>query len=373
MKNKLKLFTIILLTFTSLIIIAPLVAAKTRDSYMINYIYANQGLIEDSEDFFGDNYEENTQALQILDYYNAFSIEGPFGVEHQVDKVDLSNYLEDNLYDMFDSNTLLLYDLYNILQAFVLIGYTIDSALNVTVQKYLNSSSHVSGGFSPINTSISSDLASTFYAYQIYNLLGVEFPNKTIHENWILSCFRIDGGYAGNSTLTSTLLTTYYAVVLISELDSVNALMSKSKTLEYLNSFFINDTYDQIGYGGYLPMELAVFPLLSSTYFAATAIDYIQGNQSSYLHKDATVSWILERQNFQDGGFSDKYSENNQELSSITTTSYAFKTLMLFDSLSSLDQEVFMVEFNYLILTIVLVAIGILIIISYVIWRRRRV
>ena len=370
MKNKLKLFTIILLTFTSLIIIAPLVAAKTRDSYMINYIYANQGLIEDSEDFFGDNYEENTQALQILDYYNAFSIEGPFGVEHQVDKVDLSNYLEDNLYDMFDSNTLLLYDLYNILQAFDLIGYAIDSALNLTIQKYLNSSSHVGGGFSPINTSISRDLASTFYAYQIYNLIGVDFPNKTVQENWILSCFKLDGGYAGNSTLTSTLLTTYYAVALISQLDNVDALVSKSKTLEYLNSFFINDTYDQIGYGGYLPSTIATFPLLSSTHFAATAINYIQ---SSDLHEKATVSWILDRQNFQDGGFSDKYSENNQELSSITTTFYAFNSLLLFNSLSSLDQDIFMVEFNYLILTIVLVAIGILVVIAYVIWRRRRI
>ena len=337
---------------------------------MINFIYANQGLVEGSDDFFGDNYEQNTQALEILDNYNAFSIEGPLGVEHQVDKVDLAYYLEDNLNDMFDSDTLLLYDLYNILQAFHLIGYNIDSTLNLTIQKYLNSSSHVGGGFSPTNTSLSRDLASTFYAYQIYSLLKVDFPNKTIHENWILSCFKFDGGYAGNSSLTSTLLTTYYAVVLISELDNVDALISKSKTLEYLNSFFINDTYDPIGYGGYLPMTLATFPLLSSTYFAATAINLIQ---PSDLHKKATVSWVLDRQNFRDGGFSDKYSENNQELSSITTTSYAFNILMLFNSLSSLDQDVFMVEFNYLILTIVLVAIGILIIIAYIVWRRRRV
>jgi hypothetical protein len=337
---------------------------------MIDFIYANQGVIEDSEDFLGETYQENAQALQILNHYDALKIEGVLGVENQVDKVELSNYLEDNLNDMLDSNTLLLYDLYYILQAFDLIGYSIDSALNVTIQKYLNSSSHVDGGFSPINSSNSRDLTSTFYAYQIYDLLGIEFPNKTIHENWILSCFKIDGGYAGNSTLTSTLLTTYYAVVLINELDSVDALVSKSKTLEYLNSFFINDTYDLIRYGGYLPMDIAVFPLLSSTYFAATAIDCIQ---SSNLHVDATVSWVLDRQNFQDGGFSDKYSENNQELSSITTTFYAFNSLMLFNSLSSLDKDVFMVEFNYLILTIVLVVIGILIIVAYIIWRRRRV
>ena len=339
---------------------------------MINFIYANQGVIEDSDDFFGDTYAENSQALQILDYYNAFKIQGALGVEHQVDKTDLSTYLEDNLNDMFDSNTLLLYDLYNILESFNLLGYTIDSALSTKVQKYLNSSSHVGGGFKPINTSSSRDMVSTFYAYQIYDLLGIEFPNKTIHENWILSCAKIDGGYAGNSTLTSTLLTTYYAVSLISELDNVDALVFKSKTLNYLNSFFINDTYDQIGYGGYLPTNLAVFPLLSSTYFAATAINYIE---SSDLHKDATVSWVLDRQNFQDGGFSDKYSENNQELSSITTTFYAFSTLApkLFNSLTLLDEDVFMVEFNYIILIIVLVGIGVLIGIAYVIWRRRKV
>ena len=333
---------------------------------MINFIYANQGLTESRNNFFGENYEENTQALQILAKFNAFSFEGG---KYQVDKIDLGNSLEDNLTDMFDSNTLLLCDLYNILQALDLIGYSY-SGLNTTIQNYLNSCSNVEGGFSPINTSNSRDLTSTFYAYQIYHLLGIEFPNKTIQESWILNCSSIDGGYAGNSTLPSTLLTTYYAVFLISELDNVNALANKSKTLDYLNSLFVTDKYDSIKYGGYLPSQLAVFPLLSSTYYAITAINLIE---SSNLHRDPTVSWILDRQNYQDGGFSDKYSENNQELSSITATFYAFKSLMLFDSLSLLNQDVFMVEFNYFILTIVLIAVGVLIIIAYMIWRRRRI
>ena len=344
--------------------------AKTRSSYLIDYIYSNQGVSEDNGELFGLTYEDTAQALEILKYYNAFSIEGVLGVEHKVDKVELSDYLEEQLVHMFDSKTILIYDVYYILQSLNLIDSSIGTALSERIERYLNSSSHNSGGFSSLNTSDTRDLSSTFYAYKIYDLLGAEFPNSTIHENWILDCYNNDGGFGGNSTLPSTILTTYYAIVLIAELDDLDSLITKSITVDYLTSFYMDNEYDSIKYGGYRPATQSTYPLISSTFLCTSVIDYIN---PARLNRTETVNWVIDRQNFQDGGFSDIFTLNNQELSSIPASYYAFKTLILFDAQSSLNINDFMVEFDFFVLLIVFSVCGALVILVYVIWRKRKV
>lgn len=370
MKNKSSIFTIIILTFTFLIFIAPTVFAKTRSSYLIDYIYSNQGLTEESGELFGETYEDTAQALEILKYYQAFTIESLFGVENKVDQAELRDYLNEQLEEIFDSNTIVLYEVFNILRSLDLIGFVIDNALNETIEDYLNSCSHNDGGFRPNDTSDTRDLTSTFYAYQIYDLLGIEFPNLTIHKSWILDCSNLDGGYGGTPTLPSTILTTYYATFLIGELDNVDALISKSKTSEYFSSLYVNDEYDFLKNGGYLPTAQSIYPLLSSTFLCTAAINYID---HSKLNESATIDWVIYRQNHQDGGFSDKFTYDNQELSSIRTSYYAFKTLILFGAEALLNENAFMVEFDFLILTIVCTVFGALVIIGYVIWRKRKI
>ena len=347
-----------------------MVLAKTRSSYLIDYIYSNQGISEDSGELFGETYEETAQALEILKYYNAFTIESILGVENKVDKVELSDYLEEQLIDMFDSKTVVLYDVYNILQSLNLIDSTIETTLGERIEEYLNSSSHNSGGFSRTNTTEKRDLTSTFYAYKIYDLLGAEFPNYTVHKSWILDCYNGDGGFGGNSTLPSTILTTYYAIVLIAGLDNIDSLYSKSMTLDYLSSFYMDDEYNSLEYGGYLPSKYSSYPLLSSTFHCATGIDYIN---TARLNKTVTANWVIVRQNFQDGGFSDIFTFDNQELSSIPASYYAFKTLTLFGLESLLNQHDFMVEFDFFVLIIVLSVVGVLVIVAYLIWRKRKI
>jgi hypothetical protein len=251
-----------------------------------------------------------------------------------------------------------------------LIDSTIETTLGERIEEYLNSTSHNNGGFSSINTSDTRDLTSTYYAYKIYGLLGAEFPNSTIHESWILDCFNLDGGFGGNSTLPSTILTTYYAVILIAELDDIDSLNAKSMTLDYLTSYFINDEYDPLKYGGYLPATQSTYPLLSSTFLCTTAIDYIN---PARLNKTATANWVIDRQNYQDGGFNDIFSLDNQELSSIPASYYAFKTLTLFGLESLLNQHDFMVEFDFFVLIIVFSVFGVLVVVAYLIWRKRKI
>ena len=82
---------------------------------------------------------------------------------------------------------------------------------------------------------------------------------------------------------------------------------------------------------------------------------------------------VFSRQNFLDGGFNDKITRYDQEFSSITTSYYAFKILLSFDSLHLLNEEIFMVEFSYITLIVVLSVIGILAFVAYWIWHKRKI
>jgi len=82
---------------------------------------------------------------------------------------------------------------------------------------------------------------------------------------------------------------------------------------------------------------------------------------------------VLGRQNFLDGGFGDWTEGIDEAYSSISTSYSGFKILQILGQLNLLDEDIFMVEFNFLIFIIVLSVVGVLIVVIYVILRRRRI
>ena len=194
--------------------------------------------------------------------------------------------------------------------------------------------------------------------------------NPTIHKTWVLSCNNTDGGYGGNQSLSSTIVTTYFAVYLVDALGDVSDLANETQTLEYFKSFYVDDPINTGNYGGYLPDFLADNTLLSSTYYCVKGIELIDENELNGVN---TVNWVLNRQNYRDGGFSDWVEGNDQRDSSVSASFYAFKLLETFNSLEKLNEDVFAVEFSYLILIIIPSIIGILIGIIYLFYRRRRI
>ncbi|GAH35825.1 unnamed protein product, partial [marine sediment metagenome] len=229
----------------------------------------------------------------------------------------------------------------------------------------LNGTEQVGGGFSYLNSTMSPSLSSTFFVVQIHSLLAPSQPlqNITLHKDWVLLNYNTDGGY-GNTT--STLLSIYYAVSLLDQLTSVDDLVNKSKTLSYLTSFYVNNPSDVNNIGGYIPALTSKSSLLSSTYYCVMAISLVN---NSFLNVGRTTNWVLSRQYFQDGGFADIVDGNFQPSSSVVGSFFAFETI----SLSKLDAEIWMVEFNYWILIILMASIGIIVVIGIVIWRRRRI
>jgi prenyltransferase beta subunit len=345
----------------------PNVLGATRQSYLTSFISSNEIIGEGFTNAIeGDDtvsFEATAHALDILTYYVIF----PQDIE------TLKTNLEDDLKEMFDNNEVVLYDLYYLLKSLNILGHIIDSLLMDRIYKFVNDTEQISGGFSFSNTSKSANLASTYYVIQINTLIDNPIENISLHKNWVLSCNNSDGGYGGNQSLTSTYLDTCFAALILDDerFGDINDLVDRTKTLAYLKSFYVNNSADLNSYGGYLPDELAEYALLSSTYYCVKVISLIE---SSELNTVATIAWILERQNFKDGGFAENSEAYQQKASSVIASYYAFSTLMILDPLLSvLNSEIWMVEFNYLILGIVLGSIGLVIAAAIFLLRRRRI
>jgi len=349
--------------------IIPIVLGKTRKTYLKDFLYDTEVEGEGFKNGVGAGEpinEATAYALEILDYYDLNAHEA----------TDLTTKLETELESMFDSDDIVLYDLYYLLKSLFFIDEDYSTNVNFLnlknrIHLFINGTEQISGGFSFSNSSTLASMSSTYFVVQIFNLIDEPIPNETIHKDWIILCNNSDGGYGGNSSLSSNLLTTYYAVSLLETLNfSVDYLANKSQTLIYLNSFYIQNPSDPNNFGGCLPDLTANYALISSTYHCIYAISLIDEN---VLNKDQTVKWILTRQYFQDGGFADITEGTSQLMSSVVSSYYAFKTLEIFGSLGKLKAEVFMVEFNYWTLFIIFASIGVVAVIGVIIWRRRRI
>jgi hypothetical protein len=341
----------------------PSVLGRTRYSYLINFVRNTEIEGEGFTNGINDeiSFEATVYAIDILDYYGS----NPSDVD------TLSNNLEDKIKEMFDNNEVNLYDLSFLLKSLNFTEHIIDSSLSDRIYVYLNDAEQLSGGYSFSNISKRANLASTFYAFQIHKGIGKNIVNLSLHKNWVLSCNNSDGGYGGNESLSSNLINTYFTVSLLDEFGDVSELDNSVNTINYLKSFYINDSADLNNYGGYLPEELSYYALLSSTYHCVKAISLIDDIE---LKINPTLRWVLERQNFQDGGFAENTEGNQQKLSSVTATYYAFETIKVLNpSLSSLSVEIWMVEFNFIILGVILGSIGLIIALSIFLWRRRRI
>jgi len=370
LKNKHRNLSLgLILIITLLSSITPIALAKTRQNHLVEFLYDNQN----PDDTFGSAYHDTAYAIEIIDYFNAYSVEVLFEATKSVDIPTFKTFLIDQLQTMFNDENIDLYKLLHYLDTLnrlETLDESLDSSLHNNIYRYLNETTQIEGGFGLTNTSTTADMVSTFFVYNIYTILQETVVNQTVHKTWVLSCNNTDGGYGGDKLIPSTIVTTYFAVYLVDALGDVNDLVNKTKTLEYFKSFYIDDPDNKENFGGYVPEILADNTLLSSTYYCVNGIALID---ESELNGDATVDWVLNHQNFLDGGFGDWVEGNDQRRSSVSTTYYAFNLLETFDSLDLLNEDIFQIELNYLMLIIIPSIIAVIVGIIYFIIRRRRI
>ncbi|MHA2391685.1 MAG: prenyltransferase/squalene oxidase repeat-containing protein, partial [Promethearchaeota archaeon] len=352
MKSRSRNIIIVFLVFFFTFSIIPSVLGKTRHGYLVDFIYDTE---IDGEGFKNSILAEDIMLPEATSY--ALGILYEYGMNpHEI--TDLRSFLEDQITNMFDSDSVSLYDLYFLLKSLDILDYIslVDENLKNRIYRYMNETQQHDGGFSLSNSSSMASLSSTYFAYQILSLIEQPFPNITLHKNWILLCNNSDGGYGGNRSLSSTIYNTYNAVFLLNELGTVDELVDKNQTLNYIDSFYVSNPSDTNKVGGFLPDLTANYPLLSSTYYCVIITFLID---ETLLNSRDTVNWILSRQSFQDGGFADITEGTDQRTSSIVTSFYAFKTLSTFGALYKLSAEIWAVEFDYMILIILMASIGV--------------
>ena len=360
--------------------ISPLVLGKTRKTYLTDFLLDN--LIED-EGFSNSNreeyrehsddvdYEATAYALEILENYQLLEKKDIFGtVEKTYNSSDLQEDLESSIDSMFQTGNIDLYIIYYILKSLEGMDFDIEGILALQIKTYIDSNAQDDGGFSGSSTSSSSNLISTYFTLQIYDLLDLPIPNT---KGFVGSCSNPDGGFGGDSTSSSTIANTYYALLIMEFYDDFGAMPSEDSTIDYLNSFFVDDENDEDNYGGFLPDQNAEYALLSSTYYCLKAISLI--DEDEIEDKDAITQWIMNHQNFQDGGFVDESDGYNQKFSSVISTYYAYESLKLLGNQDLLEEKVFMLEFewyDWVIFVCILCALIALCIIGIAYWRKRR-
>jgi hypothetical protein len=357
LKRKSKKAGLIVIFFTGILIITPMVAAATRKTYLTNYILANQ----DENNTFGNSYEETSFALEILNDYGLLS---------SVDTQSLILYLQNEMQKKFTENNMNNYDLYYLLNSLDLLittGSLVNSSLGFMILNFLDGTNQTGGGFSYTNSSSIPNVISTYFAIQAYNIIDVNVSIGGLHKNWVLNCRNsYDGGYGGNASLPSSLISTYYAISILDALDATNEI--EYMTFIYLSSFFISDINDQNNYGGFIPDEYAEYTLLSSTYYCIKSLTILSATD---LIKGITCNWVYSLQNIKDGGFTDRGNEDVQKFSSIPSSYFAFKIITILGG--NLNVQIWMVEFNWIILIVILSCIGVVIAVAIYFWRKRRI
>lgn len=379
--TKVRILTIFIIMLTISFSIIPFALAKQRKTYLTDFLLSceikDEGFSNSPEEEDDISYEATAYAIEILESNNMLVTRDIWGeVENTVNTTDLMEYLEDKGKDRFDSTNVDIYKVYFILKSLKTLDYDTSSSLENKVETYLDSLDRSGNGFAATSTSSSASITSTYFAMMTYELIDESIPNESAHKAWIKSCRNSDDGYGGNTTLPSNIIDTFHTILIFEVIYDIDDLSRKDDTIEYLNSFYVDDEGDDDNYGGYLPDANAENALLSSTYYCVSGISLIDENELE--DEEKTLNWVLNRQNFKDGGFVDITDGNEQKESSITASYFAYQTLTILDGkeLPSMEEKVFMLEFiwiDWLILVILLSFIGITVVYGYLMWRKRRI
>ena len=375
---------ILLILSINVISISDYAHAKARRVYLTDFVLenriGNQGF-SNTLSSESASYEATVAALEILDYYNLFEVPCWFGehgkwwgaLHYHVNRSSLGSNMESVLKDLIDNKNENLYTIYQILKVLAILDESISTTLETSIESYITTLEYSDGGFSSLGNTTNPNIVATYHSLMVLTFINKNITNLETHLNWTKKCLNSDGGFGGTIELSSTLTDTYYAISILSEFGDLSDL-SPAKTIEYVRSLGSYADTNPLNLGGFFPDSTAQYPLISSTLHAIETLFLLDETSLTSQEKSATINWILNRQNINDGGFVDLSEGVETKSSSIMTSWKAFRTLGYLDqNLLKLEQDIWMVEFNYWILVILLASIGVAVSFIIFIYRRRKI
>lgn len=348
------------------------VTARSRRTHLTDFILNNR--IENKG--YSNSILEEHYVSEQSTYYALKMLEDLDLLETQEDLDILATTLAQNVQtelDEYDDNSLIT--LYYLLHSLSVLDSLdeISTDNKNEIINWINLSIHENGGFKNFNSSLPT-VFNTYFSVKVLYLLSSEniFDSQN-HTEWIISCNNSDGGFGGNSTLNSSIISTYYAVLGVNNLTDISDLSLQNESIiQYIMESYNSDIADSLNYGGFSQTDSPTKSLISTTFYCVSTVNLLDSNQ---LDSETILQWILKSQNPIDGGFSESKSDGSTSYSSMITTYYAFNIIKYLDpDFFSLNEDVWDVEFNWVILIIlILIIIAAPTIVIFIIWRKRKV
>ncbi len=209
---------------------------------------------------------------------------------------------------------------------------TVGEAITELDLLYNETSHGYQGGNAPKPT-----LSDTYFAIKFLQLASTLSTsanassfNSTEIANFVISCWNSeDHAFAGSSGGEANPIDSYFAIQTLINLEELDLFNYKEELSDFIDEYYCNDPVFESHYGGYSHSQNS--PTSSSlmmTYYCVS----IQSNlNSSKLHNETTLNWLLSRQSPYDFGFNDVSSVSGIEYSSAKLSYYAVRSILIFD------------------------------------------
>ncbi len=209
---------------------------------------------------------------------------------------------------------------------------TIDDAIT-KMNNFYNETSHgYNGDNSPIST-----LSDTYYAIEFLHMANTlsstanfSIINSTEIASFVLSCWdNEDNAFAGSPGGDTNPIDSYFAIQALVRLEKLNLFNYEEELSDYIENFYCDDPIFESHNGGYSHTPNS--PSSSSLMMTYYCVSLQNTLNSSKLHNETTLNWVLSRQSPYDFGFNDVSSVSGVAYSSAKLSYYAVRSILIFE------------------------------------------
>ncbi|MHA1718724.1 MAG: prenyltransferase/squalene oxidase repeat-containing protein [Promethearchaeota archaeon] len=311
--------------------------ATSRKDLLEEFCISNQtesGSFKDYNNGTTDTISEFTSLANIFILYQIDS------TLEKIDKTKAGFWFIDKLNDFSSTTTKEknIPNAYYALEGSIYLNVTANNTANVNeavteMNNHYNTSSHgYNGGNAPFPT-----ISDTYFAMEFLYLADTISPNEsfsTINSTeiatFILSCWDDEvNAFSASPGGVANPIDSYFAIQTLLRLDKLDLFNQKEELSNYIENFYCDDPAFESHYGGY--SYIADSPLSSSLMMTYYCVSLQNTLNSSKLHNETTLNWILSRQSAFDFGFGDVSSVSGSEFSSAKLSYFAVRSILIFD------------------------------------------
>jgi len=378
MKRAMRFVTFFICTSLTLVLMTPLALALNRRTHLTDFIASTKG----TTGGFQATTLASTDSQGIPDLISssyAINMSLYFGKTVK-DVQDTSSWILDNLKTTdhgfrigAGETKASMKGMYLAISALNSTGMI--NSLGLEFRTWITNQRNVSsGGFSDEEGGITTTMA-TYHAIDALYSFGNTSLLLSYNESlnfYFQNCSNSDGGFAEIIGQSSTLEGTWAAVAGLNRLAllvgfTLSDALNVTKTLQYVSQFYFSNQTDDFNYGGYGTSGRAT---VRDTYYSQKIYSLLGEDNPK---KDQVQKYLLSCQNSVDGGFAEKNADASYGTSSVITSFFAFDALMTFDNqLGMLNEEVWFLPFDYVLLIIVLAIIIVVLAVGVRYYRKHR-